>query len=75
MNKTVTQEIEALQASLRDKISQLRGLEEEESKEKCKEKLTLLKDTLYLVVERVVDAVQAKMKEILDPLSHLKEQI
>ena len=77
MQNTVVVEIETLQAALREKVNSLRGATEEENKEGAllKQMINQLRDTLNDATQRVIQTVEEKLRWVLDPISHLKEQI
>ena len=72
MKNTVIREIETVQTTLAVKVKELRDTKEQAI---VNTKLNHLREALLSVIERVMETVHRKVEGIVNPLSHLNEEI
>ena len=72
MKNTVIREIETVQTTLAVKVKELRDTKEQAI---VNTKLNHLREALLSVIERVMETVHRKVEAIVNPLSHLNDEI
>ena len=72
MKNTVIREIETVQTTLAVKVTELRDTKEQAI---VNAKLNHLREALLSVIERVMETVHRKVEAIVNPLSHLNDEI